>query len=362
MNKSPLDIPEVLMLICQILKPKDQVVCMCVSRSFYDATAPYVWKSTFNRSHYRREGSHFLSGLRRNIHHIRKLYLRDSDEVAVIYQSISRDHWSSSQLESLTLSDIPVSDQVLAAILRHIHQLKDLNADGTGFGPLSFQTLIGTREIMQDGEGGKHAMGVGPRRLCDSIEELDICYCNDVTGNMVQTILENCPRLLRLYAERIYVSQIANGHEWVCTLLEVFNVHISAADVLHDDIPGRALHRAVHAQLARLTKLQFLVISDEDTKDEGQNPTLALRLESGLDQLRCLQDLRNVEFHCEGSSEMSVADAHWMADNWPALKSISGDIFNPVKGIAYEMQEVLEAKGIQASFGEPYYRGSRRGP
>ncbi|KAG0284806.1 hypothetical protein BGZ97_008054 [Linnemannia gamsii] len=360
MNTSPLDIPEILRLICQILKRKDQVVCMRVNQGFYNASAPYVWKST-KSCHKRRKNPDFLRGLQRNMHHIQTLHLQDCDEVDVIYQSISQDRWSSSRLESLVLSNIPVSDQVLATVLRHTHQLKTLNADGTRFGHLSLQALVETREIMQAGEGGKHVMGVGPRRLCESIEELHLHYCSDVAGGMVQTILENCPKLLRLYADCICIPNIVDGRAWVCTKLEVFHVHIRA-DFGRVDIQRMAMHRAVHAQLARLTKLQSLNISDWEDEEDAENPTLDLRLESGLDQLGSLQDLEDLEFRCEGGTYITAADAHWMVNNWPAMKNVSGNIFGDEKEMAQEIEEILEAKDITAKISLPSWTNTRRGP
>ncbi|KAF8926414.1 hypothetical protein BGZ47_002713 [Haplosporangium gracile] len=350
MNTSPLGIPEILSLICQVLERNDQVACMRVSRSFHDGFAPYVWKSM--NAYFVRSQEHFLSGLRRNAYHIRTLRLHKREEVATVHQCTSQDRSSFSQLESLNLDGIPVSDEVLAEVLRHMLRLKNLDANGTGFGPLSFQALVGTRQTEQTGEASKGSVEAGRGRPCGSIEELDLMNCSDVTSAMVQTILENCPKLLRLSAERIDISDIDDGEDWVCTQLQAFNVHISA------DIYG---HYGVFLQLSRLTKLQTLHIGDEFNED-GQNPTLDLEVTSGLDKLGGLKDLTTVTFSCEGASSVGLADVHWMADNWPALKIICGDIIPLDDGVAEEMEEILRAKGIQAHFIENGYECRRRGP
>lgn len=350
MNTSPLDIPEILSLICQVLERDDQVACMRVSWSFHDAFAPYVWKSM--NAYYVRSQEHFLSGLQRNAYHIRRLRLHKRDEVAVVHQCTFQEHSSFSQLELLHLDGIPVSDEVLAEVLRYMLRLKNLNANGTGFGPLSFQALVGTRRTEQTGEASKGSAESGRGRPCDSIEELDLTNCSDVTSVMVQAILENCPKLLKLSAERINISDINDGEDWVCTQLQAFNVHISA------DSYG---HYGVFVQLSRLTKLQKLHI-DEEFNEDGQNPTLDLELTSGLDKLGGLKDLTTVTFLCEGASSVGLADICWMADNWPALESICGDIIPLADGVAEEMEEILRAKGIQAHFRENGYESCRHGP
>ena len=112
-----------------------------------------------------------------SLHYIWRLHLHGCDEVAIFYQTISQDPWSFSQLESLLLSDIPVSDQDDSAINR----------------------------------------GAEPP---------------DDSGKLPQA-------MLRLYAECIGLTGIVDRHAWVRTQLEVFNVHLARSVLVQTMMKAR---------------------------------------------------------------------------------------------------------------------------
>ncbi|KAK3839465.1 MAG: hypothetical protein JOS17DRAFT_729202 [Linnemannia elongata] len=133
--------------------------------------------------------------------------------------------------------------------------------------------------------------------------------------------------------------------EWVCSNLEVFGCRIGGIprpDITRD-IDGHpanerviegtiqesvSLQRQVYASLARFTKLRELTLgfplddigAREDKRYKEfyqQYDCLAITLDSGLDLLKGLKDLRlvglvDMEIYIEGEKEQA-----WFAENWP---------------------------------------------
>ncbi|KAF8946332.1 hypothetical protein BGZ47_000811 [Haplosporangium gracile] len=133
--------------------------------------------------------------------------------------------------------------------------------------------------------------------------------------------------------------------EWVCSNLEVFGCRIGGfprPDITRniDGNPASEhtikgtfqesvnLQRQVYARLARFTKLRELTLGfpleASDARDDKQYKDfyqqydcLAMTLDSGLDLLKGLKDLRlvglvDMEIYIEGEKEKA-----WFAENWP---------------------------------------------
>ncbi|KAF9977094.1 hypothetical protein BGZ65_007548 [Modicella reniformis] len=101
----------------------------------------------------------------------------------------------------------------------------------TQFGPLSFKALTMARGCKPNNYAN---------RLCESIENLDLVACSNVTSAMVQTLLENYPKLTILYARKIDMTDIAHGQEWVCQDLSEWYVHIDTDGQVDDQDPAPA--------------------------------------------------------------------------------------------------------------------------
>ncbi|KAK3848409.1 MAG: hypothetical protein J3R72DRAFT_500160 [Linnemannia gamsii] len=177
-----------------------------------------------------------------------------------------------------------------------------------------------------------------------------------ISGNDINRTLCSAPNLkeLRFAHDGIYganscikAQDIVNS-EWVCNDLEVFAWPIGAIprpDITRALYGGRNhgggtlqesinLQRRVYAKLARLTKLRELslgmpltmdkpwVIDDVEiyvgsTEDYRQCDGLAMTLDSGLDLLRDLKNLRivgltDMEVYIDGDKEQT-----WVAEHWP---------------------------------------------
>ncbi|KAI1305007.1 hypothetical protein EDD11_005031 [Mortierella claussenii] len=259
--------------------------------------------------------------------------------------------WPLHHLESLELSWSRLEDQDLSTVLSHMHQLRSLQVSHTRFGQQSFQELF------------KDPCAPRTLPLCQSLEVLYINECDAITSSMVQRILESCPKLLKLRADRITVTDISRGKEWVCKDLIIFHVYIQVdteevvASVNDVDActtvlgPGdvqlpeemEQMQRKVFSRLGGLTKLEILTIlsSRRDSLHLwGRMTSLDLRLCKGLDLLAGLKRLSLLVFSFAVPQQMGVEDARWMVANWPLLEHVSG-LVNRDKDIAQQIWPIL---------------------
>ncbi|KAK3848399.1 MAG: hypothetical protein J3R72DRAFT_428938 [Linnemannia gamsii] len=172
-----------------------------------------------------------------------------------------------------------------------------------------------------------------------------------ISGNDINRTLCSAPNLkqLRIAYDGIHgTSSCLNAQdivksEWICNDLEVFAWPIGSIprpDITRDilgqfDFLGNGnlqeninLQRRVYAKLARLPKLRELslgtpLIIDDVDYDSGdkelfrQYDCLAMTLDSGLDLLRDLKNLRivglaDMEVYIDGDREQT-----WFAEHWP---------------------------------------------
>ncbi|KAG0297332.1 hypothetical protein BGZ96_006896 [Linnemannia gamsii] len=203
---------------------------------------------------------------------------------------------------------------------------------GIEFGPKSFKALF------------KHA---------DTLEIFRMETRNSVAEKYIDQLLCTAPKLKELYLFGNYESIIGGWldarviakSEWVCSDLEVFHCRIGniprpeitrtiarktaskrVKRGTHEESVG--LQRQIYSKLARHTKLRELRLGLRmDTKSVDyfrgnkeywrQYDCLAMTVESGLDLLKGLKDLRvvgleDMEIYIDGDTEQS-----WFAENWP---------------------------------------------
>ncbi|KAF9204539.1 hypothetical protein BGZ49_005180 [Haplosporangium sp. Z 27] len=107
--------------------------------------------------------------------------------------------------------------------------------------------------------------------------------------------------------------------------------------VVKEDYPGQGLliQSQVYKRLARFTKLEELwlggnpsafdmtISGDEWGLDKCQLDCLEMSLESGLDELKGLNELRELSLSFM-STKVGMKEVRWMAKNWPKLSIIRG--------------------------------------
>ncbi|KAK3839448.1 MAG: hypothetical protein JOS17DRAFT_786091 [Linnemannia elongata] len=196
-----------------------------------------------------------------------------------------------------------------------------------------------------------------------TLEVLRIDGMTSLTSEQINELLCCAPRLKELYLfgdNMVTKGNCLNARDvvqsaWVCSNIEVFACrirNIPRPDITRDiagwpardhttgyDTPQQEsveLQRRVYRQLGRLTKLRELTlgfpidVSDyanslEDKEYHRQYDCLAMTLESGLDLLKDLKDLRVVgleemEVYSDGDKEQD-----WFTKNWPKTRVSTTD-------------------------------------
>ncbi|KAI1313031.1 hypothetical protein EDD11_002735 [Mortierella claussenii] len=247
-------------------------------------------------------------------------------------------------LRKLTLED-------LAAVLRQIYRLVELKVTEEGMGPLSVEVLmtdrgvddVGTTTTTTATSNTRDNRG-RQRRLCDSLEMLEIHRCSNMTSRLVQTILTHCPQLRRISAYRIMLTDVAEeDQEWVCTEMTDFIVGIEV-NVDTQTEPGKSMQRRAFEQLSRMPKLTGINLV-------GWGPpsalfkSLDLRLDAGMDQLAGLCGLRQIHFVGHTVQNMRVEDAQWIVDHLPKLDTLQG-LVNQDKAVRQQIHEIFKSHSI----------------
>ncbi|KAG0027773.1 hypothetical protein BGZ81_005302 [Podila clonocystis] len=247
------------------------------------------------------------------------------------------DHWP--QIESIEITTErsgKIKDKQLAAILSRARRrraggdqggLVKLDVRWTGCGELSWQVLRTTEAP------GTSISEVQPRPVLShfqTLTELNVTHCMDVSSLMVQEVLSSCPTLKSIAANSIHVLDIAAGDPWVCLGLQSWSVFIDISfnssgmeiislkkDKLND------LQPLVYKYLAKLTELQSLNLDykppiPRQSNQSSATPLLTLdwQLKRGLGALSSLTKLREVHFLQRNRMGMTTSSAKWMIENW----------------------------------------------
>ncbi|GJJ71476.1 hypothetical protein EMPS_03826 [Entomortierella parvispora] len=310
-----------------------------------------------------------------NIHHLALQYCRPGEEVYQLledYQEIRSLEWVSANdlpaeyfsmwlkglragywsfLESLDLC-IELKDSELAQLLEAVAPLNHFTLSEMEFGELSSVALLES--------------GAGKQRMKLETLSLSMCLCPEVDGSMVQRFLCEMPQLRILRAPMISAWDIElDPRPWICKnieehslafvlasvrknltpvsgetagettaeILTAGNMDLSTRDPsslsldLQPQPPSMSQATPVSStifldRLATLTHLRALLFENVDMTEYERVEYLKIRLDCGLDRLKALRRLTELNLYCETGEDVDLEEAQWMLDHWPMLTKI----------------------------------------
>ncbi|KAF9161003.1 hypothetical protein BGX21_004100 [Mortierella sp. AD011] len=237
------------------------------------------------------------------------------------------------ELKSLDISCGITHDQQLSVIFTQLPFLEKLVAQDSGFGPISLTALL--------------------TNLRDKIQVLDLAGCKAVTPEMVNLIMESCPSLKSLSADRLRaadgddsggggdsgISEESHKNRWVCHDLEELRIVFTGPTLL----PLNEAQFATYSKIATLRKLRVLNLGRYTSSTPPPKSILDLSLAGGFRQLGSLTELRVFDF-CDLDHKMTMEEFKFMLKAWPRLETIHGK---------------LSSGGTRASFIESYLKNKR---
>lgn len=291
-------------------------------------------------------------------------------------------HWM--ELTSLELTSgkesLAVSDQQLAIILdRAGDTMERLALRNVRVGGATFRSM---------------------RRFFDSVVDLDLRLCSNVTGDMVQQVLASCPGLKSVAADSIHASNIVDGDPWVCLGLQSWTVFIDLSGASPPSRPscsslssdsrshgsGRQQQQAYNRRQGQKGKLKAYDRSSRNIENQQDDElqqllqqivferlstltclehldldryypltgraalkaveTLDWRLRKGLDKLVTLTRLTTVCLSSHQTMNMSKSAAVWMIEHWLQLEVVRGRL-GERKGDHKELARLFQRNGIQ---------------
>ncbi|ORZ09426.1 hypothetical protein BCR41DRAFT_358686 [Lobosporangium transversale] len=258
------------------------------------------------------------------------------------YKAVFVDHpFTLTSLSDLYMGSFGIKDEDMAALLRKMTELRRLDIPDCEFGPLSMQELLADEQEVLD--GGHIVRKRRDRRLCDTVEILIFQRQGETPAGVGQAILSNCPRLKELAGPKVKVTEIVDGEEWVSTDLTYLVIRLEA-DVDKETAEGMQKQRIVFKQLAKMTKLRVLYLTNYNSV--AQYRTLDLRLRAGLDELANLKRLHLLSFNRDMCQQMQSEDVTWIINNWPKIKRLDG----VVNYKSNAMASLFVAHNISAGF------------
>ncbi|KAG0028730.1 hypothetical protein BGZ81_004458 [Podila clonocystis] len=201
--------------------------------------------------------------------------------------------------------------------------LKTINLRSTtNLGPISYQILDVHKDSLEDFQSTGPATNESLMRILSTYPHLMRFATIDDMFYPLDFQYRDTPALLFIdwdYATRSF-------RPWPCELT-LKTLHISIAMPPATDGHYWAMHRQVYRRLARLTLLEELWLGHspehEDPEEPYQTDCLQLTLESGLEILGGLKNLRGINIvHMEHS--IGLIEVQWMIKSWPKLMSIYG--------------------------------------
>ncbi|KAF9388915.1 hypothetical protein CPC16_006163 [Podila verticillata] len=157
----------------------------------------------------------------------------------------------------------------------------------------------------------------------------------------VLTLLAGCDQLQILAAAAIHSRDMPWSQPWVCLGLKQLSVVI-VVDAVPSDESYVCAARGVFERLGRLVQLEFLDLSGGDPSKEARIP---LKVGMGLGQLQELKELQHLRLQGAMFAEMAVADAAWMVQHWPRLKTVQVRQIDAGKP-APEVEKVFADAGV----------------
>ncbi|KAF9097937.1 hypothetical protein BGX29_007850 [Mortierella sp. GBA35] len=260
------------------------------------------------------------------------------------------------KLRSLDLTGIPdrqlvkFSGECVGYILRCVpeNQLEVFRLQGSTFGPRGAEALKRQYPCLQD-------LRLEP----GTIEE---------QSELIQEVMESCPKLTVLKAGMLSVHHIRKGKPWVCWRLKELAVHVDLEtdragavedkSLKYDEAYSQKYKNSVQYVFELLGRMTDLVELDTSMAYRGpmcwleltgryQHPYWRLLYQTNfhLDLLAGLKKLEKLDVS-NMMQELEQEDLEMMVRNWPMLKTVSGGLARkPIRHT--ELAEFLQAKGVQ---------------
>ncbi|KAF9955261.1 hypothetical protein BGZ65_003492 [Modicella reniformis] len=151
------------------------------------------------------------------------------------------------------------------------------------------------------------------RNWSDTLESLRFLWISRIFSRDVQLILTTCSKLKQfdcMWTLADDGSQEDDDKEldmkaWTCSGLE--ELHLMFAD-----------------NRRSLTKLKVLTIGWHTKQDFSENSNLDMTLQSGLGHMANLKALKTLDINFLPQVNIGLSEVQWIAENWPALRLISG--------------------------------------
>ncbi|KAK3814214.1 MAG: hypothetical protein J3Q66DRAFT_389563 [Benniella sp.] len=215
------------------------------------------------------------------------------------------------------------SDKQIGQIVHGMQQVKSLDVQGQGFGPLTLRAL---------------------RSHFSSLRQLKLRYntCTQMGPSIIPEVLVSCPQLETLIVGEVTSEELLQDQPWVCehTLktLHACIVISSCEDMDHQQ-------RLVLEKISRCSHLEDfgLLLSAPSRDATCINATLG----KGLEHLANLKKLRRLGLNSR-SNRMTKSDVKWILDNLKNLECVRG--FLSWKNDNMSLADMIQAKGIQYHF------------
>ncbi|KAG0009522.1 hypothetical protein BGZ80_002307 [Entomortierella chlamydospora] len=166
-------------------------------------------------------------------------------------------------------------------------------------------------------------------RISSQEIELILSTCSKLKSFAVTNDLLTRPRGLRAWRHEDYDD---NKADWVCLQLERLELMVldcrepygddDQMDYFEEELTTNGVRR-VYQQLGRLSKLQHLQTGWVSCDEFEMYSNFDLSLESGLEYLEGLKDLRVLDVHFE-RLKVGQIEIEWMVKNWPRLQELRG--------------------------------------
>jgi hypothetical protein len=346
---------EIQLVIGKFLSQHDLALCTRVCKQLKALYNPLVWRHISSNEW--RDGlweKAFLQSIKTgslstHAHHIQSLHLEfyNSD---IIHQFLDHSPPAYPHLTSIEISDVEQGDELIFRLIKCTSAgLKRFVIHKEAGGYVSFGNWS-TSVLLE------HAATL-------EVVQMDGAVFFESTD--IQRLLCSAPNLRKFSLLGIgRPEEMGDGHieardmvmsEWVCTNLEVFECEIGGIprpDITRNPYDGSAedyilegtreesldLQRKVYAQLGKLTKLRKLALGSPQVNDRLNKAymdydrlfdCLAMTLDSGLDLLKDLKELKSVYLD---NMEVYVdrCELEWVKENWPKLKTISYEVIDEV--------------------------------
>lgn len=232
------------------------------------------------------------------------------------------------QMEELVFDTDLVQDATLArTLLPRMPRLRRLDLDGITYAQECHKVIL-----------GRHAMH-NPRGA--SLVALDLSGCLRVSSRMVHELLMTCAGLVAFAAPWLKASSMVSDasevssssclvplpapvpphlllEPWVCRNLERLQISLKSLGLMDESLGSTgAANQIVYAQLARLTRLRWVSLSEKS----GDGYVFRMTRQGGLEQLDGWTRMRELDVR-ELGWFLDVEDVKWMVGRWPELEKV----------------------------------------